>query len=267
DFDVARAQFDLVIEVLVFALVPDLHRAALALAGIADANAFGVVAAGTERAGAAGADPLVAAGVAFLLFFQAFLEFLDQLVQSAERLDLRALLFAQAALEFLAQPFLGNQRLQMLVEALQAIEVGAEGPVELVEVAFVLDHHGARQIVELVHVGEYHAVLQGIDQVEQFAHRHRYLGGAHFIEQAKQHCRTSGRGDQLLLSPWCSGSPSRIAYQSALEPTKMCDCGGTGKGESSVPTATPSSCSRLSTNCRFEPQRIQKVRVTCSEEW
>src|SRR5690606_34701796 len=117
---------DLVIEVLVFALVPDLHRAALALAGIADANALGVVAAGTEGAGAAGADPLVAAGMAFLLFFQAFLEFLDQLVEAAQGLDLRALLVAQAALEFLAQPFLGNQCLQMLVEALQAVEVRSE---------------------------------------------------------------------------------------------------------------------------------------------
>src|SRR5690606_3010064 len=61
DLDVAGAQFHLVVQVLVFALVPHLHRPALALAGVADADAFRVVAAGAERAGAAGADPLVAA--------------------------------------------------------------------------------------------------------------------------------------------------------------------------------------------------------------
>jgi len=43
--DVAGAQFDLVVEVLVLALVPDLYRLALALAGLADANAFRVEAA------------------------------------------------------------------------------------------------------------------------------------------------------------------------------------------------------------------------------
>ncbi len=88
-----------VVEVLVLALVPDFHRLALALAGVADANAFGVEAAGAERAGAAGADPLVAAGVAFLLLFQAFLELLDQLVQAAQGLDLRPFFIRQRTLE------------------------------------------------------------------------------------------------------------------------------------------------------------------------
>lgn len=138
DLDVARTEFDLIVEVLVFALVPDLHRLALAFAGIADADAFGVVAAGAERAGAAGTDPLVAAGMAFLLLFETLLELLDQLVQPAEGLDLRTLLVRQAALELLAQPVFGDQRFEVLVEILQALEVGTEGPVELVEVALVL---------------------------------------------------------------------------------------------------------------------------------
>ncbi|MNY62397.1 hypothetical protein D3C86_1992000 [compost metagenome] len=43
--DVARTQLHLVVEVAVFALLPDLGRPALALAGIADANALGMVAA------------------------------------------------------------------------------------------------------------------------------------------------------------------------------------------------------------------------------
>lgn len=76
--------------------------------------------------------------MALLLFLEAFLELLDQLVQAAEGLDLRLFLVGQQALELLAQPFLGDQRLEVVVELLQALEVGAEGPVELVEVALVL---------------------------------------------------------------------------------------------------------------------------------
>ena len=125
--------------------------------------------------------------MAAFLLFQALLEFLDQLVQPAQGLDLRALLVAQLALEFLAQPVLRNQRLQMPVEILQALEIGGKGPVELVEMTLVLDQDCPRQIVELVHVGEGDPLLQGIDQVEQFAHRHRHLGRAHFIEQIEQH--------------------------------------------------------------------------------
>ena len=75
--------------------------------------------------------------MAFLLLFET-LELLDQLVQPAEGLDLRTLLVRQAALELLAQPVFGDQRFEVLVEILQALEVGTEGPVELVEVALVL---------------------------------------------------------------------------------------------------------------------------------
>src|SRR5690606_4522204 len=99
--DVARAQLDLIIQVLVLALLPDLGRSPLALAGIADTNAHRVVAAGTEGAGAASTDPLVAAGVTLLLLLEALLELLDQLVQPAQRLDLLALLVGQQTLEFL----------------------------------------------------------------------------------------------------------------------------------------------------------------------
>ena len=116
------------------------------------------------------------------LLLEALLEFLDQLVQAAQALDLPLFLVAQQALEFLAQPFLGDHRLDMFVEVFQTLEVGAEGTVELVEVAFVFDQDRARQVVELVHVGEHDVVLERVDQVEQLAHRHRHLGRAHFVE-------------------------------------------------------------------------------------
>ncbi|MNG12132.1 hypothetical protein D3C84_957250 [compost metagenome] len=125
--------------------------------------------------------------MAFLLFFQAFLEFFDQLVEAAEGLDRRPLFVGQRALEFLAQPVLRDQRLQVIVEFFQAIEVSTEGAVELVEMLFVLDQNRPGQVVKLIHVGEGHALFQRVDQVQQLSHRDRYLGCAHFIEEVEQH--------------------------------------------------------------------------------
>ena len=191
DLDIAGAQLYRVVEVLVFALLPHLDGLALTLAGIADANALRVVAARAKRAGAAGADPLVAAGMAFLLLIEALLERLDELVEATEGLDLCTLFVAQRALELLAQPLFGDQGFQVLVEVLQTLEVGGKGTVELVEMALILDQNGARQEVKLVHVGEHDVVLERIDQVEQFAQGNRHLGGAHLGEQVQQHAGPS----------------------------------------------------------------------------
>ena len=151
-----------------------------------------MIAAGTERAGTAGADPLVAPGVAFLLLFQALFERFDEFVQPAQRLDLRPLFIAQRALELLAQPFVRDQGLKVFIEVLQAVEIGAEGAIELIVVALVLDQNGARQKVKFVHVGEGHAVFERVDQVQQLTHRNRHLGCAHFIEQIQQHAYRLG---------------------------------------------------------------------------
>jgi len=48
DLDVAGAQFDGVVEVLVFALVPDLDGLAVAALVLADPDALGVIAVGAE---------------------------------------------------------------------------------------------------------------------------------------------------------------------------------------------------------------------------
>ena len=87
DLDVAGAEFDVVVEVLELALVPHLHGAEIAVAVLADPDAFRVVAVGAERRRAAGADPFVAALVAALLLFQALAQRLEQLVETAKRLD------------------------------------------------------------------------------------------------------------------------------------------------------------------------------------
>src|SRR5947209_3728791 len=73
DLDVARAELDLVVEVLELAPVPHLHGAAM-LALAADAYALRIVAGVAERRGAAGADPFLAALVTALLFFEALLQ-------------------------------------------------------------------------------------------------------------------------------------------------------------------------------------------------
>src|SRR5690606_38744197 len=67
--DIAGAQFPAVVEILELALFPDLDGALVA-AFAADADAFGIIAAMAEGGRAAGADPLVAALMAGLLFFE-----------------------------------------------------------------------------------------------------------------------------------------------------------------------------------------------------
>src|SRR5262249_58788130 len=67
DLDVARAELDLVVEVLELAPIPHLHGTEVAVAVLADAHAFGVVAVGAEGRGPGGADPFLAALVAPLL--------------------------------------------------------------------------------------------------------------------------------------------------------------------------------------------------------
>src|SRR4029077_7923303 len=85
---VARPEFDAVVEVLVFALVPHLDGAVVAVLLLADAHASRVVAVGAVRRGAAGADPLAAPLMAALLLGEALLQLLHDLVPAAQRLNL-----------------------------------------------------------------------------------------------------------------------------------------------------------------------------------
>src|SRR5260221_5798173 len=70
DLDVARAQFDLVVEIREFALVPDLDGAAIAAAVLADAHALRIEAVGAVGRGSRSAYPLVAALMPFFLLFE-----------------------------------------------------------------------------------------------------------------------------------------------------------------------------------------------------
>ncbi len=142
-------KFDRVVQISVFALVPDLHRTTVTRAFLTDAHAFRVVAAGAEGGRTAGADPLVSAGVAALLLLEALLQFLHQLVETAERLDLRLLLIGEEAVGEALQPVVRDV-VRLFSRRFEALEDVAENPVELVEVALVLHQRRAREVVEFL---------------------------------------------------------------------------------------------------------------------
>src|SRR5690606_3637611 len=81
--EVARAEFERVVEVRELAPIPHLHRAPVPRPALPDAHALGVVAACAEGRSAVGADPLVAALVAFALFGEALPQRLHQFLPTA----------------------------------------------------------------------------------------------------------------------------------------------------------------------------------------
>ena len=117
DLDVAGADLDGIVEILVVAFFPDLDRF-LVLAVGTDPDTLRVIALLAEGRGAAGADPLVAALVALFLFLEALLEFLDQLFQATQGFDLRPLFLGEILHELTAQPVVGNQRLDDVIQCL-----------------------------------------------------------------------------------------------------------------------------------------------------
>src|SRR6185437_13858082 len=98
--DVARAEFDFVVEISELAFVPYFHRALVAALVLPDTHAFRVVAVGAERRRTRRPDPFRAALMAALLLGEPLAQSLKQLIEAAQRLDL--LLF------FLGEIFLGE---------------------------------------------------------------------------------------------------------------------------------------------------------------
>jgi hypothetical protein len=203
DLDVSRAELERIVVVLVLALVPDLDRRLVAPLVLADANALRVVAVGAERAGAAGADHLVAALVALLLFLEALLQGLHQLVP-AHLLDRGLFLRRELELELLLQPFERNV-LREVGQHLDALEVGGERAVELVEQGLVLDQRGAGQVVETVDGGAFLVVddarLDRFEQGQVFLHRDLELGGAECEKEIDQHGSSAGEFVRIARCP------------------------------------------------------------------
>jgi hypothetical protein len=205
--DVARAQLDLVVEIGEIAPVPDLDRAVVAVAVLADADALGVIAVGAVGRLPGRADPFVAALVAALLLGEALLQLLHQLFPAAHGLDLLLLLLGEMQLGHLAQPFLGNVvDREQLGERVEALEHVTEHAVELVEVALVLHQRRTREIVEIVDAIAGNALLHRFEQREVFPERDRDVDLAQFEEELGEHVSFPsppwGEGDFT-----CSASP------------------------------------------------------------
>jgi hypothetical protein len=104
DLYVARAELDVVGEVLEFALVPHLHGAEIPVAVLADAHAFGIVAVGAVRRGAGCPDPFLAALVTALLFGEPLAQRFEEFFETAHRLDLFLLLLGEVLFRQLLEP-------------------------------------------------------------------------------------------------------------------------------------------------------------------
>jgi hypothetical protein len=70
---------------------------------------------------------------------------------------------------------------------LDALEIQAEGAVELVEMGFVLHQRQAREIIELVERGRDHVLFQRFEQRQEFLDRDRDLGVTQGEEEVDQH--------------------------------------------------------------------------------
>ena len=188
DLDVAGAEFDVVVEILELALVPDLHRAA----GACSRRRCGCLP-DCSRTLPNGEVPPVpihfaAALVAALLLGEALLQRLQQLVEAAHRLDLLLLFLGEIFVGELLQPLGRNfGRRAPSLQQLEALEHVAEHAVELVEVALVLHQRGARQIIEILDAAAGEVGLHRLHQRQIFAQRHRHAGGLQLVEEGDEH--------------------------------------------------------------------------------
>ncbi len=217
DLDVAHAQFDTVVVIAVFALLPHLDRAPL-LARPADADAFGVEAAVAKRRCATGADPFTAALVPSCLLRKPFVQCFHQFFPAAERLYCGFFLVGEIAVEELAQPFLGQFGID-LFEIHDTAEILAKHPIELVELRFVLDQRHARHVVKVIDRTPHDARFEGFHQGQEFLDRHLQAGVFQREKKFDQHwrlcqfCCTPGRdrmrAPQGILPAEFSAIPTR----------------------------------------------------------
>ncbi len=190
DLDVARAQFDGVVQIFEFAFVPDLDRALVAGFFLPDAHPFGVVTIGAKGRGAAGADPFVAPLMAAFLFLEPFFQGFHQLVKTAQSLDFGFLFFAQVFFRHGAQPVGGDVHgLHHLIHAdlVQPFESGGKGAVEFIEVAFIFDHHGAGEVIEPFDIIGGQPGFHPLEKGQVFAQRHGHAFAAQIVKEGEEH--------------------------------------------------------------------------------
>ncbi len=130
--------------------------------------------------------------MALALFFEAFLQRFHKLVETTQSLDLGPLFGAQMLFGELFQPVAGQiDGVQHLAhtDLLKPLEGLGEGAVELVEIALVLHHGGAGEIIETVDIVSHQPGAHAFQKGEVFAQGDRHLVGAQGIEEGQKHYR------------------------------------------------------------------------------
>ena len=113
-----------------------------------------------------------------LLLFQALLQRFHELFKAAQRLDLRLFLVGEELFGQGFEPVGRDFRGETFIHLFKALEDMGEDPVELVEVALVLNEGRAGQIVEVIDVEADDLLIHRFHQHQVFAQRHRHLGVA-----------------------------------------------------------------------------------------
>ena len=135
--DVAHPQFDAVVEIAEFALLPDLDRCPVAHRFATDADALRMVATMPIRRRPGGADPFAATGMPLLLFGEPLLQLLEQFFV-AQFLQLEPVFLRQVPFGRQPQPVLGHHDIQPR-QRFNALEIFPEGAVETVVQGLILD--------------------------------------------------------------------------------------------------------------------------------
>src|SRR5690242_12447926 len=149
EFDIACTEFDVVIEIFKFSLVPDFDSPKIAIGFLPDANTFRIVAIGAKRGRSGGANPLGSPLMASLLFGQTFAQSFEQFVQASHGLDLLLLFFGQIFFRKFLQPVGRYVGIRDLFKCFKSLEDMPEYAIEFVEVALVFNQGRARQIIKV----------------------------------------------------------------------------------------------------------------------
>ena len=131
----------------------------------------------------------------FFLFLKPLAQRLHKFVKTTRGFDLGFFFRGQMLFSHLFQPFMRDiHRLHHLVEAdvFKTREGCRKGAVELVDVAFVFDHAGARKIVERVYVIGRKPGRHTIEKRQKLAHGHRHLMLAQLLKERQKHILRSG---------------------------------------------------------------------------
>lgn len=186
------AKFNSVVEVAKLAPVPDLDGPAPARLGLAYPHAFGSVAPGTERRGSGRADPFGPPLVAALLLGQPLPQRLHELVEPVESRDLCSLFCCQEPLDHLCEPVGGQAKRfkhrcgRHRVETAEAFRKGA---VEPVDVAFILHHREAGEVVEPFGVVGHETRAHPLQKPEILSQGDRNPRLAQCLEEREEHRR------------------------------------------------------------------------------